>query len=373
MLLFVNADFTYCKVHYYITPSLDVSCPQDPCLTLSQFAANSSSYHGNETNMLLFFLPGNHSLDRELSLAHADNFSMTKDAHYETVFVECVSESERFDISETTFVSIKGLHFIGCGGNTVTQVDQFILEDTIFQGMEGSGTALVLNVVAAASIVRSSFLSNTNGSRFEPSINFTAIFKEVLNNVIVSELLKFSDFTYGGALYTACSNVIVNDTKFDRNSAHVGAAIAIFDGNISISNSQFVNNGAISNLTPGYPTFDGRVPDTLMGVISLFESNMSIDSSTFMHDIALIGGVLIACNSSLHVARSTYSYNGAVYGGVMATAESLICVTDSTITNNNALSGGGVMVTVAVSSFNIINSTYTNNSAAIVGGVMYTQ
>ena len=88
--------------------------------------------------------------------------------------LECTSQSRRFDISETTFVSIRGLHFIGRGGNTVTQVDQFVIEDTIFQGVEGRGTALVLNVVSDASIVRSAFISNTNGSRFEHYIHFSA-------------------------------------------------------------------------------------------------------------------------------------------------------------------------------------------------------
>jgi hypothetical protein len=65
------------QVHYYITPSLSVDCPGDPCLTLPQFAANSTNYLGNETNVSLSFLPGNHSLDGELSLSNADNFSMT--------------------------------------------------------------------------------------------------------------------------------------------------------------------------------------------------------------------------------------------------------------------------------------------------------
>ena len=61
------------QAHYYITPSLSVHCPGDPCFTLAQLAANSTSYLGNEINISLSFLPGNHSLDGELSLSHADN------------------------------------------------------------------------------------------------------------------------------------------------------------------------------------------------------------------------------------------------------------------------------------------------------------
>ena len=81
----------------------------------------------------------------------------------------CSSQSEQFNISQTTFVTIKGLHFVGCGGNRVSQAEQFIVEDTIFQGVEGRGTVLLLNEVKAANITRSSFISNTHGSTFEYS------------------------------------------------------------------------------------------------------------------------------------------------------------------------------------------------------------
>ena len=101
LFLLVYADSANNQVHYYITPSLSVDCPRDSCLTLAQLAANSTSYLGNETNISLSFLPGNHSLDGKLSLSHADNFSMTKvTGGNGTVFVECGSRSGRFNISD---------------------------------------------------------------------------------------------------------------------------------------------------------------------------------------------------------------------------------------------------------------------------------
>ena len=125
LFLLVYADSSYSQVHCYITPSLSVHCPTgDACLTLAEFAADSTSYLGirNETDISLSFLPGNHSLDRELYLSHADNFSMTKDIGGNgTVFVECGSQSGRFNISVTTFAMIKDLHFIGCGGTELAK------------------------------------------------------------------------------------------------------------------------------------------------------------------------------------------------------------------------------------------------------------
>ena len=164
LFLLVYGVSAYSQVHYYIRPSQDVHCPEDPCPTLAQLTADTTSYLGNETNISLTFLPGNHGLDRELSLSHADNFSMTNDSG--VVFVKCGSQSGRFNISETTISTIKGLHFIGCGGNRVGQVEQLTLEDTIFQGVGGKGTALVPNEVIAR-VKKSSFLINTHGSTFK--------------------------------------------------------------------------------------------------------------------------------------------------------------------------------------------------------------
>ena len=64
----------------------------------------------------------------------------------------------------------------------------------------------------------------------------------------------------------------------------MGAAIAVLDGNISISRSQFVNNKGMSD-------FSGEFP---FGVVLLFESEACIDNSMFMHNTAMSGGVLAA-------------------------------------------------------------------------------
>ena len=75
-------------VHYHIRSSVNVTihCPGVLCLTLAQFAAILTSYLANET---LSLLPGNHSLDRELTPSNVGNFPMTKVIGGNgTVFVE---------------------------------------------------------------------------------------------------------------------------------------------------------------------------------------------------------------------------------------------------------------------------------------------
>ena len=356
LFLLVYADSANSQVHYYITPSLSVHCPGDPCLTLPQLAANSTSYLGNKTNISLFFLPGNHSLDGELSLSHADNFSMTKVIGGNgTVFVECGSQSGRFSISETTFAMVKDLHFIGCGGNRVSQVDQFIVEDTIFEGVEGRGTALELNKVTNASIARSSFLSNVHASTFEHhKISPYASAQKMLKYLYLD---RNSSFAVGGALYTDFSNVSIVSSKFTDNRAEIGGALFAHNSSLHVVGSTYSYNKA-----------------SFAGVMITSESSINIENSNFTENAAMIhGGVMIAYRDSFSINSTTFTSNSAnspeASGGVMVIYDSSFNITSSTFTNNSA-GVGGVMDT-SESSFNITSSTFTNNSAAHFGGVAY--
>ena len=142
MVLLVHVSLTRGEV-CYITPTQNVSCPEQPCPTLSQLAADSNKTIRSSTSITLLFLLGSHSLDCKLVLTNVNNISMTNVGG--SVQVNCTNQSGRFEIGQADIVSISGLHFMGCGGNLVTQVNQFTLKDTIFQGMRGSGTALLVN------------------------------------------------------------------------------------------------------------------------------------------------------------------------------------------------------------------------------------
>ena len=405
LCLSVYADSANSQAHYYITPSPSVRCPGDLCLTLALLAVNSTSYLGNETNISLFFLPGNHSLDGELSLSHADNFSMAMvTGGNGTVFVECGSQSGKFNISETTFAMVKDLHFVGCGGNGVSQVEQFIVENTIFEGVEGRGTALVLNKVTNASITRSSFLFNVHASIFE-HYEISPFAQEVLNYLYLTD--RDPSLAVGGAVYTAFSNVSIVSSKFTGNRAEIGGALfahnsslhvvgstysynkASFGGvmitsksSINIKNSNFIENAAMihSGVMIAYEdlfnihsnTFTNNSVDGV-GIILTLDSMFSITDSNFSDNTAKwSSGVLCALYGSFTITGSTFTNNSAAdVGGVMLTVESSFFITSSTFTNNSAADDGGVMNTYN-SRFNITSSTFTNNSAADDGGVMFT-
>ena len=347
LFLLVYADTVLGKVHY-ITPSLDDPCPQNSsCLTLSQFAANSSYI---ETDTSLLFLPGNHTLDRELLLAQVNNFSMTKDGvGNETIFVECSTRSGRFHISETGSVSINGLHFIGCGSNNVSQVNWLTITSSTFQGVQEGNTVLVLNKVSAATIVSCSFLSNSLHYPIIGSKNFPG--DEILDYVY------FQRSTPSGMLYVAFSNVSIINSKFMHNRADIGGALVADNSSLYLARSTFSNNTA-----------------NFGSVMVMSGSTIDMDNNTFINNVALVGGAMVTYNDKFTISSTTFNNNSADFlGGVMVTlGDSSFTISTSTFANNTAGQSGGVMETSGDTYFTISNSTFTKNRARLYGGVMIT-
>ena len=244
LLSFEYVAFTNGEVELYIIPSMDSLCPRDPCLTLSQFTADPSKYIGNETNVGLVFLHGHHTLDKEISLYGADKFSIGS-LDNERVVIECASQSARFAVNNITFVVIKGVHFIGCAGNTVTTVEELIVNDTMFQGVQnkGRGTALVLDKVTLATIIKCQFISNTLGINSQQHC-IRELFRA--QNFLCNYLGLYSDdlVSVGGALLTTSSNVSITDTNFVLNTAELGGVLLAYQSNITITQSTYNYNRA---------------------------------------------------------------------------------------------------------------------------------
>ena len=400
LLLFflLNSDFTHGKVHY-IRPTLDSPCPQDSssCYTLSQFIAN------NETNISLFFLPGNHTLSKELLLTHGYNFSLTKYAQNDVrVLVQCFGQLGRFDISDATSVSIKDIHFIGCGSNRVSQVTCLTITDSVFKNVEDTSTVLVLNVVDTVTIFKSFFLYNT----LENQYTLTSLYS-------ILDQVYHQRNTPSGVLYTAFSNVSVNSCSFSHNTGDIGGAlvahnstlhidsctfsynIAIFGGAMVTSGSTididvctFTKNSAhggggvmITNtdsFTISNTTFSENSAGIYAGVMITFNNtSFIIINSTFVSNsvetvtVAGSGGVITAYDSSFIISNSTFTFNVAYYGGVITTyGDSSFFISTSTFTSNFA-SYSGVLHILGESSFTI-NSSAFNSNRAYNGGVMTT-
>ena len=381
LFLLVYVDFVYSKVHY-ITPcnheSLDSPCPQNAssCLTLSQFAANSSH---NETHVSLLFLPGHHTLDQQLLLAHGHNFSMSKYVkNNETVFVECISRLGRFDISETISVSIKSLNFIGCGSNRVSRVTWLMIADSTFRGVKDQSTVLEINNVSTTKIVRSMFLNNTL-ERYDSN---TSLYLKSYDEVL--DYIYHQRNTSSGVLYTAFSNVSVVSCRFMYNRAGIGGALVAHNSSLHIDWSTLSYNtanfgGAMvtsgSTININNSIFTRNSARNSGGVMVTYNDRVSISSSAFTENIAevFVGGVMVSFGDSIFtISNSNFTSNSATSGGVMTTSgDSSFSISNSNFTSNSATYSGGIMYTHVDSSFTISNSDFTSNRTT-TGGVVYT-
>ena len=69
--------------------------------------------------------------------------------------IKCTSDSS-LQFSQSQSIHIADLKFIGCGGNQVIQIKEFLVTNTTFEGQENSGTALKL-IATTAQIVKRHF------------------------------------------------------------------------------------------------------------------------------------------------------------------------------------------------------------------------
>ena len=381
VLFVVCANFSISDAkYYYIIPSLNVSCPQEPCLTLSQFATNISQYDGNNSDVTLSFQSGNHSLAIELSVANVGNFSMiTGIQDDDTAFIRCVGRSGRFHVRDSTFVWVKGLHFIGCGSNKIVKVKKFILEDATFLGVSlGWWGSLVLNRIANASIIRNSFLLNScttyyighGGAIYATDSSFS---------VVDSYFANISVAYQGGVVYSRNSEFIITSSKFANNRAPKGGVIYSSSSLFNISNSSFVNNSAsCDGSCDTLQSSSSRDTSAKGGVLyATVHSSFSITFSIFIRNRAdNEGGVLYVENYSLFdITTSIFTHNNASkFGGIMYIYESSFNFTNNTVEYNAALLTGAVMC-ISQSSFtcNIIASTFAKNYAYSSAGVIWTR
>ena len=269
-----------------------------------------------------------------------------------TAQIKCASDSA-MHFYQSQSIHITNLEFIGCGGNQVRHVEEFIVEDTKFEGQENSGTALEL-IETKVQIINNTFLSNKQGY-FDPDYN-----------------CRFDGFI-GGAIIAANSTVDISQSRFEDNGADCGGAtFAEQDSIINMSDNVFVGNGARlsggvlyshnSTITIEASEFNDNSASYAGGVLFSNSSTIRIKASKFHGNCAANGGGV------LYSSRSTNST--AVGGGVLFSTSSTITIEASEFHDNNATVRAGVLD--AISSIIIIagSSNFTNNVSPI-GAIIY--
>ena len=354
------------KTTLFITPSSSssVPCPANPCLTLSQFVQNSSILLSSSSQSNLIFLVGNHILDTSLTVSNISSFFMITNSSSEGAHSITCHHNVSFNFENVTALQIKGLKFIGCGGNKFLSIKNFSIESSTLQGQNNSSTALDITETNLT-ITNSSFVSNRVGrclSIFDMKVGSNRYFR------------------VGGVIFVNDSNISIIECTFLNNSAEVGGTIYSYSGHrvnyISISTSTFINNEATSS--GNYiESCDGKEDfakeRSAGGALAVFNTTMIIDNSSFINNTSEAGeggALCIEQKSVTSIFKSElYGNSAKTYGGTFFIRQSNVTINGSNFHNNHA-NHGGVVCLIEESIIRTINSTYEWNFAKLSGGVL---
>ena len=204
----------------------------------------------------------------------------------------------------------------------------------------------------------------------------------------------------GGALYiTSGQSLNIYNVHFNNNRAGTntgnGGAVYYDGGNITVTNSTFINNmahggggGALhsvrryTNITLTNNTFSYNTAAYcgVMDIDEFFHYHVNFTGNTFTYNraVGLVagnngGGVICIRNASISLMDNNFSHNTATGdAGVIRVDESHVTVQRSIFSNNTAGGDGGVFHTYFYpSTYTISHTSFTDNQAGGDGGVMY--
>ena len=302
------------EVYYIKTTPTDLCTGMCDSLALTELAA----FYDLHSNTTLVFLPGTHYLRTVLALSNVDNFVMKSENS--KAQIKCTSNSH-IHFNQSQHIRITNLEFIGCGGNQVTHVEEFVIQDTTFKGKDNSGTALEL-IETTAQIINSTFESNRKGSDKTT----------MLNDPDLS--ISFYGAFNGGAIIATKSIIDISQSKFEYNEADYGGAIfAEQHSIIHLSDNVFINNNA----------------NAYGGVLFSIDNTITIEASELRQNSATKGG-----------------------GGVLFSSSSTIAIEGSEFHDNSATQGDGGVLFFSNSTITLEASKFQHNSAIMrTGGVLY--
>ena len=351
----------------YITPSTSDLCTSQ-CLTISELAANTSKYISSNTTLV--FTAGTHHLTANLTVSDVNNVSITSNGSHTTIV--CMNDSY-IKVIYSQSIHISNMDFFGYGGINVSNVEEFVLRNTVFDGQDKTKMTLKL-IRSFANIINCSFISN-------------------FKYVVYGEWMHRD-----GLVIVTDSNISFSQFKFDNNEVlHYDdtsvTVMSVIDSWVAIDSSTFVNNTATTN--DWYAFVNVFVIDQKRGHVdisnSYFYSNsadgvfkctsgsLNVTNSSFSGNTATIiesdmlsnhGGVFTLDRSNVFARNNSFDNNNADYEGVLNSRESSVTIETCSFDYNHADSSGGVLYVHYNSNITVKGCNFTCNTARLASVIV---
>ena len=294
--------------------------------------------------------------------------------------IKCTNDLSMHFI-RSRYIHISNLEFIGCGGNQISHVEEFVVKDAKFEGQKNSGTALELTETTVH-IINCTFVSNRKGLYRKDALfdlygccksGFAGGAIIATNSTVNVSQSKFKDnrADSGGAIFAENhSNIYMSDNLFISNSAasYSGGVLSSNNSVITIQKSEFYDNGV-------FKFYDNSAGLSLSvgGVLSFYRSTISIETSKFYNNTgANLGGVLSSYYSTVSINASEFRDNAATEsGGVLFPTSGNITIESSEFLANTAGYRGGVLFSESSINITMEASRFHDNSATIGGALHF--
>ena len=341
---------------YHITPSPDTLCPNEPCLTISEFIDQAGQYIA--LNTTLIFLPGTHTVRSGLLVERIASLTLVGNSSAGSFPMIMCDRPASFGFKYIDELLVRSLAFDSCGDGTyaafnMKSVSILQILDCDFKNSIGGGGAVVVANCDTLHITETVFEGNS---------------------AIV-----------GGGLYVSGSVIIFINNTFVSNKAEIGGAgIKLLDCNgtfeemtvfkhnsVSVTGKEIINNDR--EFREGFLESAGAA--VILGGAMLtsncnvtFLGNVSIENNT-----AEYGGGITALKSNLKFSSTVdMQYNTATYGGGVCAFRSTIAFGELTdIANNRAEDSGGAVYAIDSNKLNFTGTSNFRHNTALNGGGLY--
>ncbi|XP_064390051.1 uncharacterized protein LOC135337962 [Halichondria panicea] len=356
--------------HYYIVPANSTDLYHEYrngiCFTLEQLVKTDLLSGGD--NLTLSFLPGYHVLTEQLLISNFSHVQITGQ-NTSTTVVGFHSNCTILFFS-ITMLNIERLGFIGAnvgsqnshqgliidGTNDVYIKDCYFLDCVLFNQAE-------IHIVKIAStltvMIESTLFVNNTGQ----TLHIEADEVYITNSVFTRN---------DGGVYIESNNVLIDNTKFNYNSAESGGAVDLISDTVMITWCNFTNNkaslhgGAIhvdsGSVSISNSGLTNNRADGKGGAIDVNSGNVSISNSELTNNRADYGGAIRVDSGNVSIFNSELTNNRADHwGGAIFVDSGRVSISNSELTNNRAEYGGAI--DVESGNVSIYNSELTNNRA----------
>lgn len=296
------------------------------CLVLIAFFSINSVFSENFTDL-------NEKIDESDTVTLNDDIILNQNtSNEENAFKEGISINDR-QIS------------IDANNHTILAKDSNLNQVRLFN-ITNSNVTISNAVISSASF-------NGAGGAIILDVNSTLI----LRNVTFKDCSAVGIYGEGGAIYSS-GTIFIYDCTFESNYASgAGGAIFSLAQNSTISSSSFINNSA--------KWYGGAIHScsNLFLDSSIFDSNSAYSGGAFHY--AVSGLSLNYTNRDAILNSSVFRNNKADFGGAISSASlRKMILSDSSFASNQALKGG-VIYKCGMTETYICDCSFENNTAEI--------